>query len=143
MLSSCKDSQQERNSQTIKYSASEQWHTCNFNSLRRVGVASKSRNLSQTLSDNCAPPLTCDIHPRLSVSWAGHMTRPPCSCVPPAPSTTGRYNTPQTPANITGLRWLKWILHQKVAHFKVAQIQSDRALKRSDRFKFWLTGRSI
>ena len=39
----------------------------------------------------------CDIPPRLSGSWAGRMTRPPCSCVPPEPRTAQRCCTCQSP----------------------------------------------
>ena len=84
---------QERNSQTIRHYASEQWHW--DNKIRRDWVELKSRHPS----DNDG--LTCDIPPLLSGSWAGHMTRPPCSYAPPAPSTAEHCNTPQTPAILT------------------------------------------
>ena len=86
-------SQQERNSQTIRHYASEQWDW--DNKIRRDWVELKSRHPG----DNDG--LTCDIPPLLSGSWAGHMTRPPCSYAPPAPSTAEHCNTPQTPAILT------------------------------------------
>ena len=42
---------------------------------------------------------TCGIPPQLSGSWAGRMTRPPCSCVPPAPRTAQRCCRCPSPGN--------------------------------------------
>ena len=57
-------------------------------SLERVGE-NKSRN-------HLACP-TCDNPRWLSGFWAGHMTRPPCSYVPPGPNITWHCSNVQTP----------------------------------------------